>query len=44
MEIREEILKDKELRGKIDELIQKVKNCPASSERSLDVIKLQEGE
>lgn len=43
MKIREEILKDKELRGKIDALIQEVKNCPASRERSLAITKLQEG-
>lgn len=43
MEIREEILKDKELRGKIDVLIQEVKNCPPTRERSLAITKLQEG-
>ena len=43
MEIREEILKDKELRGKIDALIQEVKNCPPTRERSLAITKLQEG-
>ena len=42
MELKDEILKDKELRGKIDALIQEVKNCPATRERSLAITKLQE--
>ena len=43
MEVKDEILKDKELRGKIDAIIQEVKNCPPSRERSLAITKLQEG-
>ena len=42
MSIKEEILKDKELRGQIDALIQEVKNCPPTRERSLSITKLQE--
>ena len=42
MDIKEEILKDKELRGKIDAIIQEVKNCPSTRERSLAITKLQE--
>lgn len=41
--IEKEILADKELRKKIDEIIQHVKALPTTRERSLAITKLQEG-
>lgn len=42
MDTNEEIIADKTLRVQIDENIQKVKDLPASRERSLTITKLQE--
>ena len=39
----EEIIADKELRRDIDAIIQHVKACPSTRERSIVVTKLQEG-
>lgn len=39
----QEIIADKELRRDIDAIIQRVRNLPASRERSLTITKLQEG-
>jgi hypothetical protein len=38
-----EVIKNKELRKAVDEIIQSIKECPASRERSLAITKLQEG-
>lgn len=38
-----EVVKNKELRRDIDELIQKVKELPTSRERAISTTKLQEG-
>lgn len=42
MTLEQEIIKDKELRAKIDAIIQDVKECPSTRERSLSITKLQE--
>nr|DAH74712.1 MAG TPA: hypothetical protein [Caudoviricetes sp.] len=43
MNREEEIVANKQLRKDIDEIIQRVKELPASRERSLSITKLQEG-
>jgi len=43
LNIKLEILSDKECRKGIDDIIQEIKCQPASSERSLAITKLQEG-
>lgn len=42
-QIESEITEDKTLRRDIDAIIQRVKDLPASRERSLTITKLQEG-
>ena len=42
MTTEEEIIADKELRRDTDAIIQRVKDCPPSRERSLTITKLQE--
>ena len=43
MTTEQEIIADKELRRDTDAIIQRVKELPASRERSLTITKLQEG-
>ncbi len=43
MNIETEIVANKQLRKDIDEIVQRVKELPASRERSLAITKLQEG-
>lgn len=43
MKETEEIVANKQLRKDIDEIIQRVKDLPASRERSIAITKLQEG-
>lgn len=43
MDLKQEVVANKKLRKDIDEQIQKIKELPASRERSLAVTKLQEG-
>ncbi len=43
MNIEQEVIANKQLRKDIDEQIQKIKELPASRERSLAITKLQEG-
>ncbi len=43
MNIEQEVIANKQLRKDIDEQIQKIKDLPASRERSLAITKLQEG-
>lgn len=43
MNYDQEIIRNKELRKAIDEIIQEVKQLPVSRERSLSITKLQEG-
>jgi hypothetical protein len=40
--INEEVIADKQLRKDTDAIIQRVKDCPPSRERSIAIIKLQE--
>jgi hypothetical protein len=42
MNYQEEVFTNKQLRKDIDGVIQKVKECPPSRERSLSITKLQE--
>ena len=42
MTYEQEVISNKQLRKEIDEVIQKVKSCPSSRERSLAITKLQE--
>lgn len=39
----EEVIKNKQLRKDTDDIIQRIKDLPASRERSLAITKLQEG-
>ena len=43
MNLKQEVITNKQLRKDIDEQIQKIKELPASRERSLAITKLQEG-